>query len=162
MTEELTLLAGPFSFYISFTRDTGVRLFDIRFGTSGDSDKKRIIYELGLDEAVAHCRISLRFARSHSHADSVYHHHCYLSFNAFKTPETIVSRSLLPLVLQADSRSSIAVQSSTAYLDSVYGFGGHTLGLLPGWDCPAYATYLDTVHHANEVTTTHVNARVRD
>lgn len=59
--------AGPFSFFITFTRDTGMRLFDIRFGTSGDSEKKRIIYELGLDEAIAHyagsdrecCRVAL-------------------------------------------------------------------------------------------------------
>lgn len=46
---------GPFSMYITFSRDTGLRLFDIRFGTSGDAEKKRIIYELGMDEAVAHC-----------------------------------------------------------------------------------------------------------
>ncbi|KAJ7320783.1 putative copper amine oxidase [Mycena albidolilacea] len=37
-----------FSFYITFTRDTGLRLFDIKY--KGD----RIIYELGLQEAIAH------------------------------------------------------------------------------------------------------------
>ncbi|KAJ6629905.1 copper amine oxidase [Mycena sp. CBHHK59/15] len=37
-----------FSFYMTFTRDTGMRLFDIKY--NGD----RIIYELGLQEAIAH------------------------------------------------------------------------------------------------------------
>ncbi|KAF7334468.1 Amine oxidase [Mycena venus] len=37
-----------FSFYITFTRDTGLRLFDIKY------KGQRIIYELGLQEAVAH------------------------------------------------------------------------------------------------------------
>lgn len=37
-----------FSFYFTFTRDTGLRLYDISYGG------KRIIYELGLQEAVAH------------------------------------------------------------------------------------------------------------
>ncbi|ORY29317.1 putative copper amine oxidase [Naematelia encephala] len=37
-----------FSFYITFTRDTGLRLFDIKY--KGD----RILYELGLQEAIAH------------------------------------------------------------------------------------------------------------
>ncbi|KAJ7159987.1 copper amine oxidase [Mycena crocata] len=37
-----------FSFYITFTRDTGLRLFDIKYRG------ERIIYELGLQEAIAH------------------------------------------------------------------------------------------------------------
>ncbi|EEP80558.1 conserved hypothetical protein [Uncinocarpus reesii 1704] len=37
-----------FSFYISFNRDTGMRLFDIKFRG------ERIIYELGLEEALSH------------------------------------------------------------------------------------------------------------
>ncbi|KAF7361133.1 Amine oxidase [Mycena sanguinolenta] len=37
-----------FSFYFTFTRDTGVRLFDIKY------KGERIIYELGLQEAIAH------------------------------------------------------------------------------------------------------------
>ncbi|KAJ7769348.1 copper amine oxidase [Mycena metata] len=36
-----------FSFYITFTRDTGLRLFDIKY------KGERIIYELGLQEAIA-------------------------------------------------------------------------------------------------------------
>ncbi len=37
-----------FSFYIAFTRDTGVSLFDIRY------KGERVLYELGLQEALAH------------------------------------------------------------------------------------------------------------
>lgn len=37
-----------FSFYVSFSRNTGVRLFDIKY------KGKRVMYELGLEEALAH------------------------------------------------------------------------------------------------------------
>lgn len=37
-----------FSFYVSLTRDNGLRLFDVRY------KGKRILYELGMDEAIAH------------------------------------------------------------------------------------------------------------
>ncbi|WWC71351.1 uncharacterized protein I206_105306 [Kwoniella pini CBS 10737] len=37
-----------FTFYLTFTRDTGMRLYDIRY------KGQRIIYELGLQEAIAH------------------------------------------------------------------------------------------------------------
>ncbi|KAM0789976.1 hypothetical protein ACM66B_005309 [Microbotryomycetes sp. NB124-2] len=39
---------GDFSFFVGFTRDTGVRLFDIKY------KGERVIYELGLQEAIAH------------------------------------------------------------------------------------------------------------
>ncbi|EER23430.1 Copper amine oxidase, putative [Coccidioides posadasii C735 delta SOWgp] len=37
-----------FSLYIGFTRDTGIRLFDVRY------NGERIVYELGLEEALSH------------------------------------------------------------------------------------------------------------
>ena len=37
-----------FSFYVSFSRDSGFRLFDIKYGG------ERIVYELSLEEAIAH------------------------------------------------------------------------------------------------------------
>ncbi|KAJ5022897.1 copper amine oxidase [Bipolaris maydis] len=37
-----------FSFYVSITRDNGLRLYDIRY------KGRRILYELGMDEAIAH------------------------------------------------------------------------------------------------------------
>ncbi|KAI9167809.1 Membrane primary amine oxidase [Paramyrothecium foliicola] len=50
------------------------------------------------------------------------------------------------------------VQSGSAYLDSWYGLGTTAYSLVPGWDCPAHATYLDTVVHDNAMTTTHNNS----
>ncbi|ORY58360.1 copper amine oxidase [Leucosporidium creatinivorum] len=92
---------GDFEYFISFTRDTGVRLFDIKY------KGERIIYELGLQEALAH----------YSGADPV--------------------------------------QSGTGYVDSYYGFGPYAFELLPGFDCPSYATFLNATFHANEISTTH-------
>jgi len=46
------------------------------------------------------------------------------------------------------------MQSGTGYLDSWYGFGSSAFSLVPGWDCPASATYLDTVVHDAATTTT--------
>ncbi|KAI0030480.1 copper amine oxidase [Vararia minispora EC-137] len=93
-----------FTFYISYSRDTGLRLFDIRYRG------ERIVYELGLEEAIAHY--------------------------AGNDP----------------------VQSGTAYLDSFYGFGPYAFQLLAGYDCPTYATFLNTSFHADEVSTTHLNS----
>jgi primary-amine oxidase len=39
---------GDFSFYLTFTRDTGMRLFNIKYKND------TILYELGLQEAIAH------------------------------------------------------------------------------------------------------------
>ncbi|KAA8904616.1 copper amine oxidase [Sphaerosporella brunnea] len=93
-----------FSFYITFTRDSGVRLYDIKY--KGD----RIIYELGLQEALAHY--------------------------AGNDP----------------------VQSGTSYLDTYYGFGPWAFELLPGFDCPTYATFLNTSYWTRETHTVHPNS----
>jgi len=69
---------------------------------------ERIIYEVGLQEAVAH----------------------YAS-------------------------ASDPFQASNAYLDSEYGFGESTFQLVSGFDCPAYATYLNTSFNVAETTHTH-------
>jgi primary-amine oxidase len=37
-----------FTFFITFTRDTGMRLYDIKY------KGEKVIYELGLQEAIAH------------------------------------------------------------------------------------------------------------
>ncbi|KAH8888326.1 putative membrane copper amine oxidase [Thozetella sp. PMI_491] len=93
-----------FSFYVGFTRDTGMGLYDIRY------KGERILYELGLQEALAHY--------------------------AGNDP----------------------VQSSTAYLDSYYGFGPYAFELVQGYDCPAYATYLNSTFYMDETTHTHINS----
>ncbi|OAG05511.1 membrane copper amine oxidase [Paraphaeosphaeria sporulosa] len=93
-----------FSFYVGFSRDTGLALYDIKY--KGD----RIIYELGLQEALAH----------------------YAGADPY--------------------------QSGTAYLDSYYGFGPYAFQLVEGYDCPAYATYLNSSFYVDETTHTHVNS----
>ncbi|KAK0820778.1 hypothetical protein LTR75_001364 [Friedmanniomyces endolithicus] len=93
-----------FSFYIGFTRDTGLALYDIRH------KGQRIIYELKLQEALAHY--------------------------AGNDP----------------------VQSGTAYLDSYYGFGPYSFQLVPGYDCPSYATFVNTSFFVSETTHTHINS----
>ncbi|KAI9375379.1 copper amine oxidase [Aspergillus egyptiacus] len=93
-----------FSFYISFNRDTGLSLFDIKY------KGQRVLYELGLQEALAHY--------------------------AGNDP----------------------VQSSVAYLDSYYGFGPYAFELLKGYDCPSYASYLNTSFYMSEETHTHVDS----
>ncbi|KAF7290310.1 Amine oxidase [Mycena chlorophos] len=92
-----------YSFYFTFTRDTGMRLFDIKY------KGQRVMYELGLQEAIAHY--------------------------AGNDP----------------------VQSLTAYMDTYYGMGPYAFELAPGFDCPTYATYLNTTFHASEISTTHRN-----
>lgn len=98
------LISSPvdFSFYISSGRDLGMQLHNVMY------KGERIIYELGLQEAVAH----------------------YAS-------------------------SSDPFQASNAYLDSEYGFGATAFQLVSGFDCPAYATYMNTSYYAGETIHTH-------
>ena len=91
-----------FSFYFTSTRELGVQLYDIKY------KGERIIYELGLQEAVAH----------------------YAS-------------------------ASDPFQATTAYLDSQFGFGDTMFQLVSGFDCPAYATYLNTSFYVGETSHTH-------
>ena len=91
-----------FTFYLSSSKDLGIQLHDVTY------QGKRIIYELGLQEAVAH----------------------YAS-------------------------ASDPFQASNAYLDSAYGFGENAFQLVSGFDCPTYATYLNTSFYDSETTHTH-------
>ncbi|PYH71223.1 membrane copper amine oxidase [Aspergillus vadensis CBS 113365] len=50
------------------------------------------------------------------------------------------------------------IQSNTAYLDSYYGFGPYTFELVKGYDCPIYATYLNTSFYDSDSTHTHVDS----
>ncbi|KAK0538662.1 hypothetical protein OC835_001357 [Tilletia horrida] len=95
---------GAFSFYLGFSRDAGVQLYDIRY------NGERIVYHLGLQEAVAHY--------------------------AGNDP----------------------VQSAVAYLDIYYGFGTYAFELIPGYDCPSGATYLNSSFHTEELSKTHRNS----
>ncbi|KAF4440787.1 hypothetical protein F53441_12195 [Fusarium austroafricanum] len=93
-----------FSFYISNHKETGLQLHDIRY--KGD----RIIYELGLQEALAHYA------------------------------------------------SQDPLHASSAYLDSSYGIGTSQWNLVDGFDCPSYATYLNTSFYISEITHVHPNS----
>ncbi|KAJ5745952.1 membrane copper amine oxidase [Penicillium odoratum] len=93
-----------FTFYISFSHDVGMTLHDIRY------KGQRILYELGLQEALAHY--------------------------AGNDP----------------------VQSMTSYLDSYYGFGPYAFELAKGYDCPSYATYLNSTFYEDETTHTHIHS----
>jgi len=84
-----------FSFYIGFSRDLGPSLHQMKY------QGKRIIYELGLQEAMSHY--------------------------AGNDPLT----------------------SGTSFLDSYYGMGSFMYHLIPGYDCPEYATFLDNRVHEN-------------
>ncbi|KAI9729144.1 MAG: hypothetical protein M1834_007051 [Cirrosporium novae-zelandiae] len=102
--EEKYIKWMDFEFYLGYTRDTGMHLYNIKY------KGQRIIYELGLQEALAHY--------------------------AGNDP----------------------IQSGTAYLDSFYGFGPYSFELVKGYDCPAYATYLNSSFYTAETTHTHLDS----
>lgn len=87
-----------FEFYFTSTQATGVSLFDIRF------KGERIMYELSLQEALAHY--------------------------AGDDP----------------------MAGGQEFLDAFFGMGTNAFELLPGYDCPAYADYLDTDLHRSGKT----------
>lgn len=82
-----------FEFYITTAQATGLTLFDIRF------KGERVMYELGLQEALAHY--------------------------AGDDP----------------------MQGGLEFLDSFFGMGKSMYELVPGYDCPAYADYLDSRYY---------------
>ncbi|KAE9570048.1 hypothetical protein CGMCC3_g13897 [Colletotrichum fructicola] len=83
-----------FSFYIGFSHDTGMSLYDIRYRG------ERVLYELGLQEILVHYAGSGPYESGHvSH-------------------------------------------------DSHVGIGRYALRLVPGYDCPSYATFMDTRSHS--------------
>lgn len=81
-----------------------MRLFDIKY------NGERIVYELGMQEAMAHYA------------------------------------------------GSGPGQSALSFLDSYYGFGPNAFELVNGYDCPAYATYLDTSFYWREERRSHQNS----
>ncbi|ETS83998.1 hypothetical protein PFICI_05874 [Pestalotiopsis fici W106-1] len=93
-----------FSFYVGFSRDVGMTIYDIKY------KGERLLYELGLQEAMAH----------YAGGDPV--------------------------------------QSGTTYLDTYYGFGPYAFELIPGYDCPEYATFLNSTFYVDETTHTHLNS----
>ena len=93
-----------FEFYFTTAISTGVSIFDVRF--KGD----RIVYELGLQEAMAHY--------------------------AGDDP----------------------MQGGLEFLDTFFGMGKNAFELVPGYDCPAYADYVDVQFHQGGQTHTVPNS----
>lgn len=92
-----------FTFYFGTKQATGVGLWDIRF--KGES----VMYELGLQEAMAHY--------------------------AGNDP----------------------MQIAMVWLDTLYGMGYNMYSLVPGYDCPSYATYLHTSFYRGDKKITRNN-----
>jgi primary-amine oxidase len=46
----------------------------------------------------------------------------------------------------------------TSYLDTYYGFGPYAFELAKGYDCPSYATYLNSTFYEDETTHTHIHS----
>lgn len=80
-------------FNLAFSQVAGMSLFDIRFRG------ERIVYELGMQEAMAHY--------------------------AGASPTS----------------------SAQLFFDTMYGFGMDAFELIPGFDCPHYATYLPVMYY---------------
>ena len=93
-----------FEFYISTTHAAGLTLFDIRF------KGQRVMYELGLQEALSHY--------------------------AGDDP----------------------MAGGQEFLDTFFGMGKGMFELVPGYDCPAYADYLDTQYHMAHETKQQFNS----
>ncbi|CAJ2510962.1 Uu.00g065870.m01.CDS01 [Anthostomella pinea] len=89
-----------FEFYLTSTQATGVSLFDVRF------KGERVMYELSLQEALAHY--------------------------AGDDP----------------------MAGGQEFLDTFFGMGTNAFELLPGYDCPGYADYLNTKLHRGGKTET--------
>jgi primary-amine oxidase len=60
--------------------------------------------------------------------------------------------------LLTKSLGSDPTQANSAYLDSLYGFGPFAFELLKGYDCPSYATYINSSFYVSETTHTHINS----
>lgn len=90
-----------FSFYMSYSYDMGLSLFDIRY------DGERIMYELAPQEILVQ----------------------YAGFDPYS--------------------------SGHSSHDSHVGVGRNSYRLIPGYDCPAYATFLDMESRGAEVATLH-------
>lgn len=92
------------SFYLNSLQAIGLGLWDVKFRG------ERILYELGLQEAMAH----------YAGAD--------------------------PL------------SAGMYWLDTMFGMGFHSYELVPGYDCPAYATYMPMTFHQGDKTIVRPNS----
>lgn len=76
-------------------------------------------------------------------------------FNIKYKGERIIYEVGLQEALAHYASASDPFQATTAYLDSQFGFGDTTFQLVSGYDCPAYATYLNTSFNIGETSHIH-------
>ncbi|KAL8952143.1 MAG: hypothetical protein Q9222_001920 [Ikaeria aurantiellina] len=76
-------------------------------------------------------------------------------YNVVYKGERIIYEMGLQEAVAHYASASDPFQGSNAYLDSEYGFGATAFQLVSGFDCPAYATYLNTSYYVAESTHTH-------
>ncbi|KAG8532817.1 uncharacterized protein KY384_002695 [Bacidia gigantensis] len=72
--------------------------------------------------------------------------------------ERIIYELGLQEALAHYASASDPFQAYNAYLDSQYGFGQSSFQLVSGFDCPAYASFLNTSYHSGETSHTHPNS----
>ena len=76
-------------------------------------------------------------------------------YNIQYKEERIIYELGLQEALAHYASASDPFQATTAYLDSQFGFGDTAFQLVSGYDCPAYATYLNTSFSAGETSHVH-------
>ena len=69
--------------------------------------------------------------------------------------ERIIYEVAIQEALAHYASASDPFQASNAYLDTEYGLGLATFQLVSGFDCPAYATYLNASYFSSETSHTH-------
>ena len=69
--------------------------------------------------------------------------------------ERIIYELAVQEALAHYASASDPFQASNAYLDTEYGLGLASFQLVGGFDCPAYATYLNTSYYSQETSHTH-------
>ena len=72
--------------------------------------------------------------------------------------ERIIYELALQEALAHYASASDPFQATNAFLDSEYGFGQTAYQLVSGYDCPAYATYMNATFEAGETSHTHPNS----
>ena len=100
-----------------------MKLWDVKY------KGERVIYELGLSEAMAHYAGNDPVQSGTAYADTFYVRQIF-SDNTRRF--TMLNFAILR-----------------------QGFGPYAFELVEGYDCPTYSKFVDTTFHANEVSTTH-------
>ena len=124
-----------FSFYVSFSRDTGVRLFDIKY------KGQRVMYELGLEEVSTRVRKQVVQADTTT-LEAIAH---YAGNDPVQSGTSVSLQWLLCSGHQAEllsftvsrcktRQSRFAPAQTNKWSQTFYGFGPYSFALLPGYE----------------------------